>query len=44
LSNRNPMVEDTFAKSQRIESSLSGFKPAENVRLTVIKGGSANEK
>jgi len=42
--NRNPTVEDTFAKSQRIESSLSGFKPAENVKLTVIKGGSANEK
>ena len=40
----NPTVEDTFAKSQKIKPSLSGFKPAEDIKLTVIKGGSANEK
>ena len=44
-----PKVEDTFAKSQKPRSedtppSLAGFKPTEEVKLTVIKGGSANEK
>ncbi len=42
--NRNPNVENTFAQTQTIDSSLYGFKPAENVKLTVIKGGSTNEK
>ena len=42
-------VESTFAKSQKpqnaeIPSSLIGFKPTEEVKLTVIKGGSQNEK
>lgn len=40
----NLTVEDTFAKSQKIEPSLRGFKPAGDIKLTVIKGGSANEK
>ena len=40
----NRTVEDTFAKSQKIEPSLSGFKPAGDIKLTVIKGGFANEK
>ena len=39
--NLNPNVENTFA---RIEPSLNGFKPAEDVKLTVIKGGSTNEQ
>ena len=42
--NGNPNVENTFARTQTIDSSLYGFKPAENVKLTVIKGGSTNEK
>ena len=42
--NRNPTAENTFARTQTIDSSLYGFKPAENVKLTVIKGGSTNEK
>ena len=42
-------VEGTFAKSQKprsteIPASLVGFKPTEEIKLTVIKGGSANEK
>lgn len=41
--NRNPTVENTFAKSQ-VEPGLNGFKPAEDVKLTVIKGGSTNEQ
>ena len=41
--NRNPTVENTFAKSL-VEPSLNGFKPAEDVKLTVIKGGSTNEQ
>ena len=36
--------EDTFAKSQKpqteIPASFAGFKPTEEVKLTVIKGGS----
>lgn len=42
--NNNPNVENTFAKSQIFDSSLYGFKPAADVKLTVIKGGSTNEK
>lgn len=39
-------VEGTFANSQKPPSSdvLAGFKPTEEVKLTVIKGGSTNEK
>lgn len=38
-------VEGTFAKSQKLpDGSLAGFKPTEEVKLTVIKGGSPNEK
>jgi hypothetical protein len=36
-------VEGSFAKSQEVPS-LVGFKPSEEVKLTVIKGGSTNEK
>ena len=43
-----PKVESTFAKSQKptqdIPAGLAGFKPTEEVKLTVIKGGSTNEK
>ena len=42
--NGNPSVENTFAQTQTIDSSLYGFKPAENAKLTVIKGGSTNDK
>jgi hypothetical protein len=53
---RNPVVrvtkrapeasraESTFAKSQTLPASLSGFKPSDEVKLTVIKGGVPNEK
>jgi len=42
-------VESTFAKSQKpqnaeIPPTLTGFKPTEEVKLTIIKGGSQNEK
>jgi len=42
-------AESTFAKSQKSEgeampSSLAGFKPSDEVKLTVIKGGVPNEK
>ena len=39
-------VENTFAKSRRAETptGLAGFKPTEEVKLTVIKGRSWNEK
>lgn len=44
----NERVEDAFARSQRplneIPVTLSGFKPTEEIKLTVIKGGSPNEK
>jgi len=33
--------ENTFARSQE---TLSGFKPTDEIKLTVIKGGSPNEK
>lgn len=41
LINAAPKAEGTFAKSR---DTLAGFKPTEEVKLTVIKGGSANEK
>jgi hypothetical protein len=42
-------AESTFAKSQKSQveampSSLAGFKPSDEVKLTVIKGGVPNEK
>ena len=42
-------VESIFAKSQKpqnaeIPATLTGFKPTEEVKLTIIKGGSQNEK
>jgi hypothetical protein len=40
-------AESTFAKSQRTETTpagLIGFKPSDEVKLTVIKGGVPNEK
>ena len=42
-------AETTFAKSQRtrteaMPTSLIGFKPSDEVKLTVIKGGVPNEK
>ena len=42
-------AESTFAKSQRSRTetmppSFSGFKPSDEVKLTVIKGGVPNEK
>jgi hypothetical protein len=42
-------AESTFAKSQRSRTeamplSLSGFKPPDEIKLTVIKGGVPNEK
>ena len=37
-----PAPETTFARSQPI--NLDGFKPTEEVKLTVIKGGIPNEK
>jgi hypothetical protein len=41
-----PTVENTVARSQKPqpEDTLSGFKPTDEVKLTVIKGGSPNEK
>ena len=39
-------AENTFAKSRTelMPASLSGFKPSDEVKLTVIKGGVPNEK
>lgn len=42
-------VENALARSQKprnaeIPAALTGFKPTEEVKLTVIKGGSTNEK
>ena len=47
--NDDAQAESTFAKSQKpstaeIPASLNGFKPADEVKLTVIKGGSPYEK
>lgn len=36
--------ESTFAKSREVPASLNGFKPTDEIKLTVIKGGSPNEK
>lgn len=36
-------LDATFAKSQE-PATLKGFKPSEEIKLTVIKGGSAYEK
>jgi len=40
-SSNRVLPENTFARSQ---GTLSGFKPTDEVKLTVIKGGSPNEK
>ena len=42
----SPTIESTFAKSRgrEVPTAFVGFKPAEDVKLTVIKGGSGNEK
>ena len=47
--NNAPKVENTFAQSKKprdvdVPPGLAGFKPTEEVKLTVIKGGSTNEK
>jgi hypothetical protein len=42
--NRNPNVENTFARSETAEPSLNGFKPADDAKLTVIKRASVYEK
>lgn len=41
-----PPAESTIARSQKPqpEDTLSGFKPTDEVKLTVIKGGSPNER
>jgi hypothetical protein len=41
-----PTVNSTIARSQKPQpdDTLSGFKPTDEVKLTVIKGGSPNEK
>lgn len=38
-----PKVDGAFAESHKPDV-LAGFKPSEEVKLTVIKGGSTNEK
>ena len=40
-SSNRVVPENTFARSQ---DTLSGFKPTDEIKLTVIKGGSPNEK
>jgi len=47
--NDNAQTESTFAKSRtsstgEIPASLNGFKPTDEVKLTVIKGGSPYER
>ena len=47
--NDDAQTESTFAKSRtsstgEIPASLNGFKPADEIKLTVIKGGSPYEK
>lgn len=41
-----PTPDGTFARSQKpgLPADLTGFKPTEEVKLTVIKGGAPNEK
>ena len=41
---RRPKTTPTPPKNDEAVASLDGFKPAEEVKLTVIKGGAANEK
>jgi len=45
---QDSQVESTFARSQKPRTDdipgLTGFKPTEDVKLTVIKGGFPNEK
>jgi anti-sigma factor RsiW len=42
----DPTSESTLARSQKpgLPADLAGFKPNEEVKLTVIKGGAPNEK
>jgi hypothetical protein len=46
----SPKTDSTLARSQKppqnteLPPSLTGFKPTDEVKLTVIKGGSQNEK
>ena len=44
----NERVNNAFARSQKppdeIPVTLTGFKPTDEIKLTVIKGGSPNEK
>ena len=44
--NAVPPGENTLAKSRgrEVPAAFVGFKPSEDVKLTVIKGGSGNEK
>ncbi|HEX5601704.1 MAG TPA: hypothetical protein VFX63_04100, partial [Pyrinomonadaceae bacterium] len=47
--NDDAQTESTFAKSRKpstdeIPASLNGFKPTDEVKLTVIKGGSPYER
>ena len=42
--NVEPKAEGTLAKSRETPTALAGFKPTEEVKLTVIKGGSTNEQ
>jgi len=47
--NDDAQTESTFAKSRKpstaeIPASLNGFKPTDEIKLTVIKGGSPYEK
>jgi len=39
-----PLPNNAIARSQDVPLTLSGFKPTDDVKLTVIKGGSPNEK
>ena len=42
--NNDTRTESTFAKSREIPASLNGFKPTDEIKLTVIKRGSPYEK
>jgi hypothetical protein len=42
--NAPPKSERTFAKSGEVPAALEGFKPTEEVKLTVVKGGSRYEE
>ena len=41
---RRPKATPMLPKNDEAVATLDGFKPAEEVKLTVIKGGAANEK